>query len=463
MKEILIIILLFVFDQSLYAQNLYRSACQGNLERLDSLLQNTSIDSSDHRGRTLLHWAVACEQKEVFDYLVEEGININGEDHQKKTPMHMAVRFDNEEFLDLLINTQINDDWKKSYGASLLELSVLKRNKNLLKKIIESGIDINSSNERGSTALEISQRIEAKHISAFLLEMGADQSKVRNIEAKGNFMGQIEPNIVPKIFAPNFISTEEYEFGSVFNSKGTEFYYGVDVNGKSEIRYTHLMNDVWSKPEVILSHEEYGYNDPFLSPDEERLYFISRMPSNGIGPSKNDHDIWYVEKRINDWSVPINAGPNINTEGNEYYISFTNKGTMYFSSDMNAPEERKRSDLDIYYSEYIGEKFQKPVALSKSINTENYEADVFVDPEEKYLIFCTMRSEGLGRGDLYISYKNPDGTWTNSMNLGQTINTKNHELCPYVTPDGKYLFYTSNEDIYWVSTEVIRQLKENRK
>jgi len=45
----------------------------------------------------------------------------------------------------------------------------------------------------------------------------------------------------------------------------------------------------------------------------------------------------------------------------------------------------------------------------------------------------------------------------------EPINTKNHELCPYVTSDGKYLFYTSNEDIYWVSTKIISQIKEKSK
>ena len=114
---------------------------------------------------------------------------------------------------------------------------------------------------------------------------------------------------------------------------------------------------------------------------------------------------------------------------------------------------------DIYYSKFSDGEFQKAVLLGEAINTENYEADVFIDPDEKYMIFCSMRPEGLGRGDLYISFKNDDGSWRKAVNVGDSINTKNHELCPFVTDDGRFLFYTSNEDIFWVSTDIIKSLK----
>ncbi|WP_299884032.1 ankyrin repeat domain-containing protein [uncultured Lacinutrix sp.] len=460
MKRILIGIVLTLITHSLLAQNIYRTACQGNLARLDSMLLNTSINIKDNRGRSILHWAVACKKEQVFNFLIKKGININGEDNQKKTPMHIAVQYDNKKYFDLLIQSQLNSNWINKYGASLIELAVLKKDSTFIKKLIDNGVNVNSTNDRGSSALEISKRIKAKNISQFLLRNGANKNKVRAIKMKGKYMGQEKPGIMPKMFAPNFISTEEYEFGSVFNATTTEFYYGVDVNGKSEIRYSELNEDNWSKPKTILSHKRYSYNDPFLSPNENRLYFISNRAIDGLGEEKEDIDIWYVERTENGWSEPINAGTKINSSGNEYYISFTNKGTMYFSSNKNASKERKGFDQDIYYSEFIDGKFQKAISLGDSINTIDYEADVFIDPEEKYIIFCSTRSEGFGRGDLYISFKNSNGTWSKSINMGKAINTKNHELCPFVTADGKYLFYTSNEDIYWVSTEVIKEIKE---
>jgi hypothetical protein len=147
------------------------------------------------------------------------------------------------------------------------------------------------------------------------------------------YLAQKTPSLTPEVFAPNLISKKtEYEFGSVFNADGTVFFYGVDTGNNSEIRYSELTGNTWSKPKTILSHEKYGFNDPFLSPDEKRLYFISQRSLDGKS-AKQDYDIWYVEKEGKKWSTPINAGSNINTKNNEYYISFTETGTMYFSSN----------------------------------------------------------------------------------------------------------------------------------
>ncbi|RNC86244.1 MAG: hypothetical protein ED556_08065 [Winogradskyella sp.] len=263
------------------------------------------------------------------------------------------------------------------------------------------------------------------------------------------YLKQKPPGNTPEVFALNIISTDnEYEFGSVFNAAGTEFYYGVSINGKEEMRYSELVGESWSAPKTIMVHKQYGYNDPFLSPDENRLYFISKRALDGKSEPK-DYDIWYVERQDNNWSEPINAGKNINTSSDEYYISFTNDGTMYFASG------RTNGNFDIYTSKFKNGKFQKAVALPSEINTSHYEADVFVAPDESYVIFCGNRPDGFGRGDLYISFKNEDGSWTQSVNMGSKINTRGHELCPFVTKDGKYFFYSSNQDIYWVSASII--------
>jgi hypothetical protein len=443
---------------SLSAQNIYRTACQGNLVRLDSMLINTTIDIKDERGRSLLHWAVACKQKEVFDFLINNGIKINEVDNQEKTPLHVAVQFNNVEYFEYLVKLQPNNDWQSKYGASLLEQAVLNGTETLTEKLITNGIDINSKNKRGSTALEISQRMGLEDISELLISKGADKRLVRKFKMKGKYMGLKKPEIKPEIFAPNFISTEEQEFGSVFNKKGTEFYFGVDVGKRNEIRFSQIVKGKWTKPITIISHERYSYNDPFLSNDENRLYFISKRALDGKGNIK-DVDIWYIEKNGNGWSEPINAGSNINTSGDEYYISFTNDGTMYFASNGHTRKDTTRKDHDIYYSKIIDNEFQEPVLLDSTINTTGYEADVFVAPDESYLIFCSIRDDSFGRGDLYISFKKPNGEWTKAVNMGKEINTENYEYCPFVTKDGKYLLYTSNQDIYWVSTTIFEKYK----
>ncbi len=276
---------------------------------------------------------------------------------------------------------------------------------------------------------------------------------------KTSYLAQKKPTTTPQIFAKDLISkTTQSEFGSIFSKDGKEFFYGIDIDGRAEIHYVQFKKGKWTAPITILCHEKYGYNDPFLSSDEKELYYISNQPMDGKGEPK-DIDIWYSKRTKNGWSAPINAGPNINSSKNEYYISFTNKGKMYFASNVNAKEDRQHN-FDIYTSERINQQYQPKEKLGTAINSLAYEADVFIAPDESYIIFCAARrSVGLGRGDLYISFKDADGNWTPSKNMGEPINSKNHELCPFVTADGKYLFYTSNQDIYWVSTAIFQTMK----
>ena len=283
---------------------------------------------------------------------------------------------------------------------------------------------------------------------------------LKSIQQQLIYLGQTPPTSTPKIFAPGLISKDdESEFGSVFNKDATEFYYGVDVNGKAEIRYTRLEGKTWITPKVLLSHDKYSLNDPFLSPDESRLYFISNK-ALGSDDVKEDYDIWYIEREVEKWNPKmINAGSNVNTNKNEYYMSFAKNGRMYFSSNKDA-EENRQHNFNIYSSELKDGAFLKPKLLGGSINTNAYEADVFVSPDESYVIFCSIRKEGFGQGDLHISFKDAAGNWSKSKNMGAVINTEGHELCPFVTKDGNYLFYTSNGDIYWVDASVIQELKK---
>ena len=273
------------------------------------------------------------------------------------------------------------------------------------------------------------------------------------------YLGQTPPGIKPTIFAPGIISLDSlYEFGSVFTADGLEFFYGVNIGPRPEIRFTRYTNGVWQEPITIISDPTYGLNDPFLSPAEDELYYISNRPQHASDDT-DDHNIWYSKKTENGWSEPIDPGPSINSNSSEYYISFTDEGTMYFASNTDEMDDGF-NDFDIFSSRRISGEYQPDTRLSSAINTEDYEADVFVAYDESYLIFCGIRKEGLGQGDLYISFKDENGDWKQAVNMGDQINTSGHELCPFVTKDGQYFFYTSRKDIYWVSTEIFNQFRK---
>ncbi|MEJ7646112.1 MAG: hypothetical protein WKF87_16070 [Chryseolinea sp.] len=267
------------------------------------------------------------------------------------------------------------------------------------------------------------------------------------------YLNEVPPGITPKIFAPGKVSKpNESEFGSVFSNDMTEFNYSVEIRGKAETRMMKFENGKWSTPVKILFHEVYSYNDPFLTPDNKKLFFISNRFLNGTGPKK-DFDIWYVERSVEGWSEMKNAGNNINSSENEYYISFTSSGKMYFSSN------RAANNYDIYSSVVKAGEFQPLVKLGPQINTSAYEADVFVAPDESYLIFSAISEDGLDSGELHVSFRSQDGSWTPRTSFGDPVNTETNDFCPYVSPDGKYFFYSSQNDIYWVSSEVIRELR----
>lgn len=326
-----------------------------------------------------------------------------------------------------------------------LGLSTLSRNTGMIKLAEKIGMEKEATSRKARLMI----------LSALVFLSSCNQRTSNHLI----YIDQKKPALQPLLFAENFISKEtSSEFGSVFSKGGDEFYFAIDSGGVAKILSTKGSSKGWTEPSVIVGHEKYSYNDPFLSPDENRLYYISDMPINDKDTTV-DYDIWYSEKLGTAWSAPINAGSNINTEANEYYISFTAEGAMYFASNKKNSPKRKH-DYDIYKAEFVDGNFIEPSFLCDSINTKWYEADVFISPDESYIIFCSARkTDGYGRGDLYISFRGVNDKWTQAKNMGPMINSDSHELCPFVTRDGKYLFYTSNQDIYWVSTEIIANLK----
>lgn len=273
------------------------------------------------------------------------------------------------------------------------------------------------------------------------------------------YIGQKAPGTIPEIFARGFITHDwQTEYGSVFSKDGKEFFFAHDTYGKAEIKYSKLENGVWTVPKVILSHEKFGMNDPMLNPAEDRLYFISKMPLEEGGKEK-DNDIYYVERQGEGWSEPIREGGDINTDAEEFYISFTDEGTLYFASNRYADTARYWNH-DIFKAPMNEDgTYSEVQLLPEVVNTKYYEGDVFVAPDESYMIFCTVRTKD-NRGDLYISFQNEDGTWSEAQDMGFPINDENHQLCPFVTKDGQFLFYTSQQDIYWVSAAVIEEFRE---
>jgi len=298
----------------------------------------------------------------------------------------------------------------------------------------------------------------------------------------GKYLGQTEPQQTIQIFAPGLVSTRFNERDAAFSPDGNEFYFTLSARPINAMVCLKQENGRWTLPEVASFSGNYSDLEPAFSPDGNRLYFVSNRPTGDSGEPK-DYDIWYVEKEETGWSRPVNLGAPINTDKDEFYPSLTADGTIYFTAEYEKTE-------DIYRSRLIDGQYQPPEKLNDSINNgDTYEFNAFIAPDESYIIFTSYgRDDDMGGGDLYVSFKSDNDTWTKAVNMGEAINSPTLDYCPYVSPDGRFFFFTSSRsqlsayssarrkyngiietldgivngqaNIYWVESRVISDLKK---
>jgi Tol biopolymer transport system component len=245
----------------------------------------------------------------------------------------------------------------------------------------------------------------------------------------------------PVVFGEGVISTGDYNMNSAFTPDGKTIYFTKSaqamVAGRlAVIVFSQFRKGKWQIPEVASFSGQYADYDPFVTADGTKLFFTSDRPAPG--KDKRDFDIWYVEKTAGGWSEPKNMGPPVNSPGNDFYPSVASDGTLYFGSNRAGG----KGGQDIYRARFVDGHYTEPENLGPSINTEFYENDVYVAPDQSWLVFASNRPGGPGDQDLYISY-NENGSWTPAKNLGEPINSAGREFCPMGSPDGRYLFFSS--------------------
>lgn len=242
------------------------------------------------------------------------------------------------------------------------------------------------------------------------------------------------------MFAPNIISDEFGNRDMAISPKGDEIFYTMQYNYGilSTILYSKKVNGKWSPPEVADFCGKHKDLEPAFSFDGTKLYFSSNRPLSDTG-SEKDYDIWFVTKINGKWVNPINMKSPVNTDKDEYYASVTKSTNIYFTRAVEGREE------DIMVCKFSDGKYNEAESLPDSINSTGDEFNAFVDPDETYIIFSGYkRKDGYGSGDLYISKKNEKNEWQQAKNLGTAINSTGLDYCPYITPDKKYFFFTSN-------------------
>jgi Tol biopolymer transport system component len=247
-------------------------------------------------------------------------------------------------------------------------------------------------------------------------------------------------------FLPDIVSSPELDFNAAFSRDGNTFYFSRSRNRKYIVYETRFEDNRWTRASrSTLFDTLYSNTDPFITRDGS-IYFISNRPKDAAD-TISDYDIYKLPKGANGYDSPISL-TEINSDSTEYYVSLSENGNIYFAS-------YRDGNLDLYCSEMTTQGYRQPKNLGL-INSEFDEHDPFIAPDESFILFTSSRPGGLGEADLYQSHR-VNGNWQEPVNMGDLINTASYDYCPYMTPDGKYFFFSSEMDVKWCDTKILLQ------
>ncbi len=215
------------------------------------------------------------------------------------------------------------------------------------------------------------------------------------------YLGQNPPGLTPELFAPGIVATEEYLESEV-----------LFLPDMTELSFTRS-GGKYKEPELFVME----YND--------RSWNRKHIPSTDIDNYKERFSPGLSEMKSLE---PFKDIPVIG-----FAIS-ANKTYYFYVLDF------RDGSGHMSYSRLVNGKYEKPQKMSKAINAGKYIAHPFIAPDESYLMWDAEK-EGENTPDIYISFRQQDGSWGDAINMGDEINTARYEQRPKVTPDGKYLFF----------------------
>lgn len=196
-------------------------------------------------------------------------------------------------------------------------------------------------------------------------------------------------------------------------------------------KFVNITTVVNLGPEVNTKAIEYF---PFLSNDQRLIFFNRRKDANA------DEDLYYSRLIEDSWT---NGAPvrQLNTSENEGMPSLVRDGRkMYFTA---CGRQGVMGTCDIWEAQIQGHNIESVDKLKGFANSEKWESEAAVSCDGRTLFFASTRDGGYGGTDLWYSVKQSTGLWSRPMNLGPKINTPLDEESPFITNDGKTLYFAS--------------------
>ncbi|MFW6078837.1 MAG: hypothetical protein ACODAE_04405 [Gemmatimonadota bacterium] len=278
------------------------------------------------------------------------------------------------------------------------------------------------------------------------------------------------------VFAPGVVSTEDHDdLNAALAPHGREVYFVRRASGGPfTIHVSRRLRDGgWSESEVAPFSGEFDDHQPFITADGERLYFTSNRPAASGGDPIAGRDVWMVEAVAGGWSEPRRVeGERLRIEppGGEELSRFWGLArgpvegpdrALYFWAERPG----SLGGTDLYRAAPAEGGFAEPVNLGPPLNSPGYETGLAVAPDGAAIVFTRDGApDGHGLGDLYVSIRDGDG-WGEPRNLGPLVNTEAYDYAPRFSPDGRYLFFSSNRDpgadgpgdhdVYYIEVEAL--------
>jgi outer membrane protein OmpA-like peptidoglycan-associated protein len=238
------------------------------------------------------------------------------------------------------------------------------------------------------------------------------------------------------------MSTDEYVNALTFDGSQLLFTRKADRgNGffEEKIYVSRKEDEQWTAPQPLsfaFFPEDIDPGAAFLSADGSKLYLT------GCGWGRDSGcDLYVAHWDLGQWSMPKRIEGNINTGSWESQPCVSADGKeLYFVS-------RRNGNADIYCSRRNADRsWGEPQNLGAPINTRGSEMAPFLHPDGKTLYFSSDKHIGMGGFDLFMSRRGEDGKWQEPVNLGFPINTNGDEINFFVAADGRTAFISSQRE-----------------